>query len=72
MSCILNAQTALPDMLLGGVVNVPYISWALRPPYTPSINSVVDSGIEMDVKVRKGANGIEMGMVQFAGETRAI
>lgn len=48
MSCILNAHTALPDILFGGVVKVPYISWAFSPPYTPSINSVVDSVRQTD------------------------
>lgn len=38
-----NAHTALPDMLFGGVVNVPYISCAVTSPYCPSISSVVDS-----------------------------
>lgn len=39
----LKAHTALPDILLGGVVKVPYISCALISPYFPSIKSEVDS-----------------------------
>lgn len=50
MSWRLKAHTALPDMLFGGVVKVPYINWALVSPYLPSIKSEVDSKIKMFVR----------------------